>query len=507
LKFRSAEIATIEEPHMSKPVHLKAVSRDALAAMWHPLSKATAMALLSMTGMAGWTAAQAESLMDLYQAAKGYDAAYLSAKAQADSVQYQVEQVRALRRPNLGLKLDVGRSHFAGDEIDNTAATSGLTPLQKLVAESQGIPTTGTSTLNSNTTSKTATLALKQSLYNKADWIKIDQAENSLIAAQADMALAENDLTARLTQAYFDVLAAQDVLDTTQTNKKALAEQLASAKRNFEVGNATITDTREAQAKFDAASAQEIAATNDLEVKRIALDQLVGRTNVTPDPLNLPVKLEALAPGQMDDWVAQTASAPAVRKAEVGLTVAKLEIDKAKAAHWPTLDATASYSKNKVDSNNPQTAITSGNTAAIGLEMNMPLYSGGAIQNRVREVLVLEEKAERDVENAKRTVALTTRQAFSLLQSGLAQVKAYEAAEASAKLALEATQLGYRVGVRINKDVLDAQNAVAGIQKDLFKARYDVIVGSIKLKQAAGTLKSDDLVDLNKLLRQGGQGG
>ena len=111
--------------------------------------------------------------------------------------------------------------------------------------------------------------------------------------------------------------------------------------------------------------------------------------------------------------------------------------------------------------------------------------------------------AERDVENAKRTVALGTRQAFSLVQSGLAQVKAYEAAEASAKLALEATQLGYRVGVRINKDVLDAQTTVASVQKDLFKARYDVIVGSIKLKQAAGSLKADDLVELNKLLVQG----
>ncbi|MGC4061351.1 MAG: TolC family outer membrane protein [Aquabacterium sp.] len=494
---------------MSKPVNLKAVSRDALAATWHPLSKATAMALLGMSGMTAWTAAQAESLVDLYQAAKGYDAAYLSAKAQSDSVQYQVEQARALARPTLGLKASISRSHFDGDAELTAAQKAALSgDLSGSLGSSLAANAAGTTANNSNTTSKTATLAAKQPLLNRSDWIKIDQAEKNLIVAQADMALAENDLAARLTQAYFDVLGAQDVLGTTQANKKALAEQLASAKRNFEVGNATITDTREAQAKFDAASAQEIAATNDLEVKHIALDQLVGRANVIPDPLNLPVKLETLAPGQMEDWVAQTASAPAVRKAEVGLAVAKLEIDKAKAGHWPTLDAVASYSRNKLDTNNVQTALTSGTTATIGLELNMPLYAGGAIQNRIREVLVLEEKAERDVENAKRTVALTTRQVFSGLQSGLAQVKAYEAAEASAKLALEATQLGYRVGVRINKDVLDAQNAVAGIQKDLFKARYDVIVGSVKLKQAAGTLKADDLVDLNKLLRQGGgQGG
>jgi len=494
LNFRSAEITTIEEPHMSKPVHLKAVSHGALAATWHPLGKATAIVLLGMTG---WTMAQAESLVDLYQAARGYDAAYLSAKAQADSTQYQVEQAHALKRPTLGLKASINRAHFEGDEID----PSIVTDTQRAAAAAQGV--TGTRAPNNNTTTKNVSLAAKQPLFNKADAIKIDQAEQSLVASQADMALAENDLLARLTQAYFDVLGAQDVLGTTQANKKAFAETLASAKRNFEVGNATITDTREAQARFDLATAQEIAATNDLQVKRIALDQLVGRADVKPNPLSTPVKLEPLAPGQMEDWVTQTASAPSVRKAEVGLAVAKLEIEKAKAGHWPTLDAVAAYSKNKLHTDNAQVALQAGSNASIGLEFNMPLYAGGAIQNRVREVLVLEEKAERDVENAKRTVALGTRQAFSLVQSGLAQVKAYEAAEASAKLALEATQLGYRVGVRINKDVLDAQTTVASVQKDLFKARYDVIVGSIKLKQAAGSLKADDLVELNKLLVQG----
>lgn len=451
-----------------------------VAARWRPLALAASTAVLSL---AGWTHAQAESLVDLYQAAKGYDAAYLSAKAQAESVQYQVEQAYALLRPSLGLKASIARSHFDGS-ADVPAAYAAL----------------GQTTYNASSTTKTGGLAAKMPLLNKADAAKVDQAEQSLEAAKADLTIAENDLAARLTQSYFDVLAAQDVLTTTQANKKALAEQLASAKRNFEVGNATITDTREAQARFDLASAQEIAATNDLRVKRIALDQLVGRTDVTPSPLLTPANLDALAPGQMDDWVAQTTNSPVVRKAEVGLKVAKLEIDKAKAGHWPTVDAVANLARSKVDSSSQSAAASSGTNASIGVELNMPLYAGGAIQNRVKEVLALSDKAERDVDNAKRSVSLATRQAFSGVQSGLAQVKAYEAAEASAKLALEATQLGYRVGVRINKDVLDAQTAVSATQKDLYKARYDVIVGSIKLKQAAGTLKPDDLVELNKLV-------
>lgn len=472
---------------MSKTVKSPASPNGSVAAArWRPLARATVVALMSMTG---WTVGHAESLVDLYQAAKGYDAAYLSALAQASSVQYQVDQSRALFRPSLALQASVTRSHY-----DSSVEASALQ--QQL--------TGGSASNNAASTTKKAGLVAKQALFNRADSAKIDQAEQTLAISQADLKLAEDDLAARLTQAYFDVLAAQDVLNTTQANKKGLAEQLASAKRNFEVGNATITDTREAQARFDLASAQEIAATNDLRVKRIALDQLVGRPDVKPSPLLTPVNLDSLTPGQMDDWVAQTVNAPTIRKAEVALNVAKLEINKAKAGHLPTLDAVASLSRTDVDSANSTVKSTAGagTSASIGIELNMPLYAGGAVQNRVREVLALQEKAERDVDNAKRTVALGTRQAFSGVQSGLAQVKAYEAAEASAKLALEATQLGYRVGVRINKDVLDAQTLVTSTQKDLYKARYDVIVGSIKLKQASGTLKADDLNELNKLVAQ-----
>ncbi len=472
---------------MSKTVKSPASPNGSVAAArWRPLARATAVALMSMTG---WTVVHAESLVDLYQAAKGYDAAYLSALAQANSVQYQVEQSRALFRPSLALQASVTRNHY-----DSSVEASALQ--QQL--------TGGSASNNAASTTKKAGLVAKQALFNRADSAKIDQAEQSLAISQADLKLAEDDLATRLTQAYFDVLAAQDVLNTTQANKKGLAEQLASAKRNFEVGNATITDTREAQARFDLAAAQEIAATNDLRVKRIALDQLVGRPDVKPSPLLTPVNLDALTPGQMDDWVAQTANAPTIRKAEVALNVAKLEINKAKAAHLPTLDAVASLSRTDVDTANSTVKSTAGagTSASIGIELNVPLYAGGAVQNRVREVLALQEKAERDVDNAKRSVALGTRQAFSGVQSGLAQVKAYEAAEASAKLALEATQLGYRVGVRINKDVLDAQTLVTSTQKDLYKARYDVIVGSIKLKQASGTLKAEDLGELNKLVAQ-----
>jgi outer membrane protein len=447
-----------------------------------PIARAGVLALLG-AGIMGL--AQAESLVELYAAAKAYDAAYQASKAQAESVRYKVEQAYAAQRPSLGLKAGLQRNVFQGtaDVPEPYRAQYG-------------------NSYSSSSTSKSAGVVGKYELYNKATAIKIEQAQQLLAGAEADMETAEQDLTARLAQAYFEVLGAQDVLSTTQTNKKALAEQLAAAKRNFEVGNATITDTREAQARFDLATAQEIAATNDLRFKRIALDQLVGRTDVKPSPLTSPAKIETLSSGQMDEWVALSAKAPTVRQAELKLTAAKLDVDAARSDSLPKVEATGAYTRQDVTSKNVNSKGTSGTNASIGVELTMPLYAGGAIQNNTREKLALQEKAELDLSNVKRTLALRTRQAFSGVQSGLAQVKALEAAEASTKLALEATQMGYKVGVRINKDVLDAQTALSNAQKDLYKARYDVIVGSVKLKQAAGSLRPEDLDELNKLLLQ-----
>jgi outer membrane protein len=443
---------------------------------WRPLARACALAVLGMTGS---FTAQAENLVELYQAARAYDAAYLAAKSQFDAAQSKADQAQALQRPSVNLQATVKRSR-----LDSSVPAGPL------------------GSYDSTSTNSQLALAARQPLFNQGNSAKVSQAEASLNAAQADLKMAEDDLVARLAQAYFDVLAAQDVLATAQANKKALAEQLASAKRSFEVGNSTITDTREAQARFDLASAQELAATNDLRVKRIALDQLVGRSDVKPNTLRTPVNLASLEPGQIDTWVQNTRTAPMVRKAEVGLTVAKLEVDHAKAGHMPTLDAVAQVARTHINTSNELVKAQSGSGTAgsIGLEFNMPLYAGNAIQNRVRETLSLQDKAERDVDHARRSVELGTRQAYAGVQSGLAQVQAYEAAEASAKLALEATQLGYRVGVRINKDVLDAQTQLTNTQKDLYKARYDVIIGAIKLRQAAGTLTANDLAELNKLV-------
>jgi outer membrane protein len=417
-------------------------------------------------------AAQAQSLQELYDAAHGYDATYLAARSLADSATYRAAQAEALNRPTL-----------AGSASTNNAQND--------------YPRLGSSDI----ASRQVSLNGRYPLFNRANSATIEQARRSLETARADLDTAEQDLIVRVAQAYFDVLAAQDTLGTTRANKTAITETLASAKRNFEVGTATITDTREAQARFDLATAQEIAADNDLRTKRIALDQLVGRTGVAPRPLLVPVLLPDTVPANADEWVnVADAQHPSVLRARVGLDVAKLETAKAKAAALPTLDAVGalgmSYSRGI-------TIAIPGTTksASLGLQMNLPLYTGGATQNRIEETLALEEKSRNDLEAARRGVAQGTRVAYFGVHSGVAQVKALEAAEASSKLALEATQLGYKVGVRVNLDVLNAQTQLFQTQRDLAKARYDVMVGGLRLRQASGRLTPDDVAATNRLLQ------
>lgn len=420
--------------------------------------------------------AQAQSLQALYEAARAYDATYLAARAQAESAQYRREQAYALRRPFVGLTAGVSRT---GTDLPNANNNAYGTATQGAVQATQP-------------------------LFNRANSATIDQAERIYDVATADLENAEQDLIVRLTQAYFDVLSAHDTLGTARANKTAIAEQLASAKRNFEVGTATITDTREAQARFDLATAQEIAADNDLRTKQIALDLLVGRNGVTPQPLAVPVQLPQLVPTNVDDWVQFASVSPNVRKAQLAYDVSKLETEKARAGHLPTVDLVGSYGKTNNDNlvgpaatlNLPGTTTQ----ATIGVQMNLPLYAGNSVQNRIKETLALEEKSRNDLDGARRSVTQATRQAFLGVQSGEASVRALEAAEASSKLALEATQLGYKVGVRVNLDVLNAQTQLYTTQRDLARARYDLILTNLRLRQAAGTLKPEDVASVNRYL-------
>jgi outer membrane protein len=421
--------------------------------------------------------AQAQSLVQLYEAAKGYDASFKAAQAQYQANLAKAEQAKALLRPTAGLGATVSESDF-----DNKKSAAG----------------------EGRFGTRTATLSAIQPLFRPASLAGYRQGLKQVDLAQAQLKAAEQDLIVRVSQAYFDVLTAEESLAFVKAQKSAVSEQLAAAKRNFEVGTSTITDTREAQARYDLVTAQEIAADNDLRVKKLALDQSVGTPNAQPLALKAGANLNPAATGDAETWVQQaTEQSPAIEQARTGLEVAQLETEKAKAGHMPTLDLTASYGGTRFRSGGVlSSARVDNNTGTIGLSFNLPLYAGSSTQNRIQETVSLEEKARNDLEAAQRTVAQTTRTAFFGVQSGLGQVKALEAAEASSQSALDANKLGYQVGVRINIDVLNSQSQLFQTKRDLAKARYDVLLGQLKLRQAAGVLKIEDVQSIGNLLQK-----
>ena len=421
--------------------------------------------------------AHALDLMQVYREALANDAPFASARAQLTAGQERSTQGRAGLLPTIG----IGGSYNRSD----------------LEATSAGLAT------NRDFTSRGYTISLSQPLFRLANWEQYQQGKLSVAVSEAQFAQSQQDLIVRVSQAYFDVLASQDALASVQAQKTAITEQLASAKRNFEVGTATITDTHEAQARYDLAVAQEFAAQNDLEIKRTALQQIIGKPAGALATLRPGVKLSTPEPGIVDTWV-QSAEQNnfGVVGQQLALEIAQREIKRNRAGHYPTVDLVASRSHNNQNGSatSPTGSVSDNN--AIGVQWSIPLFAGFAVDSRVREAIALEDKARSDLENARRVAAQGARQAFLGVNAGLAQVRALEAAEVSSTSALESNRLGYQVGVRINIDVLNAQQQLFSTRRDLSKARYDTIVNGLRLKAAAGTLKEDDLAQVNALLQQ-----
>jgi outer membrane protein len=431
-------------------------------------------------------AAQAADLIQVYQQALANDATYASARNSLTAGQERITQGRSLLLPQVSL---------TGSHLKNNG---DFTPVNEgAITDIAGVPTrvTGRDTDNSQ---NVYTLQLSQPLFRWANWQQYQQSKLAQAQTEAQFAQAQQDLIVRVAQAYFDVLTAQDNLASIQAQKSATTEQLASAKRNFEVGTQTITDTHEAQAAYDLVVAQEFAAINDLEVRRTALQQIIGTAPASLATLRTGVTIAPPQPATIEPWISSAEQQNyGVAVQQLAVEIAKREIERNRAGHMPTVDLVAQSQRQS------QTAYGVTKNNAIGVQWTVPIFSGFQITSRVRETIALEEKARNDLEATKRTAAQNARQAYLGVNSGLAQVRALEAAEVSSKSALESNKLGYQVGVRINIDVLNAQRQLYSTQRDLAKARYDTIMNGLRLKAAAGTLKEADLAPVNALLTNG----
>ncbi len=428
--------------------------------------------------------AQAQSLVEMYEAARGYDAGFISAKAQFEANLARANQALGGILPNISVSVSQTRTDY--QRQPDGSIKSAVTELE----------------------TKTTAATLTQPIYRPAAWATYRQGGRQLQQAAAQYEAAEHDLLIRVSQAYFDVLTSEDNFELVQSQKRAVSEQLASAQRNFEVGTATITGVRDAQARYDLANAQAIAAENDLRTKHLALNVVVGLSDAKPKRLAKNTTLVTAPKEDVNAWVSQAhASSPAVRQAQLAVEVADYEMDKATAVHKPTLDAQMTYGrtdnlKGTISAVNPSQTIPPSTTwnPSVGLVLNVPLFTGFSGVYKVKEAIALKDKAQSDLENARRSTEQATRNTYFGLLAGLSQVKAYEAAEASSQSALDANKLGYSVGVNINIDVLNSQSQLYQTKRDLAKARYDVLVTNLKLRQAAGTLTPADLQPINALL-------
>lgn len=412
----------------------------------------------------------AENLTEVYRSALAYDAPYSAAQAAYQAAKEKLPQARAGLLPNASLNASVRYN-----DVETT------------------IPS------HTDFNSRGWGISASQPIYRGQNRVAYDQAKISVQLAENQFKTATQDLILRAARAYFDVLLAQDNLSFIGAQKAAITEQLASAKRNFEVGTATITDTHEAQARFDLATAQEIAAHNDLEAKWRALHTLTGRQIEKLSPLAAKPVLTNPAPQNMEDWVSRSQSDNLqVRIREQSLQIASKEIERARAGHHPTLDLTANYNDNYNQSFGA--GQIDSRSMALGLEFALPIYQGGLTSSQVREAVANKEKGRQELENALRNAALQTRHAYLNVTSSEAQIKALEAALASSEKSLESTQLGLQVGVRTNVDVLNAQQQVFSARKDLAAARYNFLLSLLNLKAAAGSLAATDLEEIDKLL-------
>jgi outer membrane protein len=343
-------------------------------------------------------------------------------------------------------------------------------------------------------------ISLTQPLFRWQNFIQYGQARWQTAQSEAAFAQAAQDLILRVARAYFDALYAQENLVAVRASKQAIALQLAQARQNFEVGTATITDTHEAQSRFDLASAQELAGESDLEVKRYALRAIIGKETGELFRLRADAKLLPPQPARMEEWVeAAENSAFQVQIQHAELEIAQRELERARAGHYPTLDVVANYGRNTGIASSSSSVSLQTDARNIGLQLSIPIYGGGAINSKTREAMAQRRAAQSLLEAARRTATLDARRSYLGVVNGLARIQALDAALRSSISALESNKLGYEVGVRINIDILNAEQQVYLTRRDLARARFDTLLAQLELKATVGALSEKDLEQINPL--------
>ena len=419
-----------------------------------------------------------QSLVDIYHQALAHDPTLASALSANKAAQEIIEQGKALYLPTVNF---------------NASANTTQSDIRYLNSKTPP----GTSGYENYRIEVEA----RQPIYRKQNLVQIDQAYTQVSLADKQYHLSQQDLILRATQAYFDVLIAQDKIDLIKAQNVAVISQLEQAKATFEVGTSTITDVNEAQAKYDLIVAQEIGAVNEYEIAKRSIEAITGEMPAKLATVKPTVQVNNLSQNMKDWQQVAVQNNLNIQIQQDNLKLAEQEVQRTEAGHLPTLDAVASVSDSY--SNGSASVFSSGNdlkSATIGVELQIPLYAGGSITSKARQAVLNKQKALDDIDIARRKVDLETQRAYLNLNTSIAQVKALEQALTSAKSQLDSTKLGSEVGVRTTVDVLNAQQQYFSAKRDLLQARYSYLVNIIRLKVASGLVSEPDVEDINQQL-------
>lgn len=414
-------------------------------------------------------------LQALYLQALKNSPQYLAAVAERQAAETLVYQAGGQLLPQLSAS-----ASYIDNKTDVDQQVSGLNGKQSIRSTHYPFVT------------QNAGLNLSLAVFRPQIWASFAQAKAQVRLAEASFRQAEQELILRVSQAYFEVLLAEDTLRLAAEQKAAILERLKQARRYFEAGLGTITDINEAQARFDVVSAQGLTAESNLEVKRRALEAIVGTYQNSIQQL-ASLSLDLPDPATPELW--QTFAMqynPALKAKEAALEVAQQEVHKSFAAHLPALDIVAGRSRNE---NPGYTTIDSVNwNTSVGVQLSVPLFAGGTSQARVSQSRYNRERARHEVEGALRTVQLSVRQEFLNVVNGVARVNAFSQAVKSNELALYSAKRGQEAGVRTSFDVLNAQTLLFSAKRDLAESRYAYVMARLNLRAAAGLLAEEDVI-------------
>ncbi len=412
-------------------------------------------------------AASAETLQNVYQTALKKDPQVLKAAAQRDAAAAAIDIRRAQFLPNISLNSRVGKSR---EGVSDAMSSWG--------------------------TGYTNTLTINQSIFDWADWENLSNAEKQALQGQTNYNAELQYLIVRVSQAYFDVLRASDDLTFVVAEKRAVERQLEQTKQRFNVGLTAITDVHEAQAQFDSVVAREISATNALENARESLQQITGEYYSNLSPLNTnKFKATTPQPSVATEWVGIAESNNLDLKVrQLALEIADNNIDIATSGHYPTLNLNAT--KTLSDTSHSRQF----NQDSVGINLNVPIYSGGATEANADVQRANYVSAGEDLELTHRAVLKQIRVSFNNVGASIASIKALEQAVVSAESALKATEAGFEVGTRNIVEVLNSTRNLFEARRNLSTARYNYILAVLSLKQAAGTLTEADLSTVNAAL-------